>query len=66
MLSVLVALWLLFGVNQGAECCPAPYHVELSGRAKCSASTEIGDELSKPKEIKVSWGTLKRIYRGKG
>jgi hypothetical protein len=62
MFSVLVALWLLFGFNQGAEHRLAAHSVELRGQTRCSVSAETGDDPSKPRQIETSWGMIKRIY----
>jgi hypothetical protein len=64
MFSVLVALWLLFGFNQGAEHRLAAHSVELRGQTRCSVSAETGDDPSKPRVVQTSWSQIKLMFHG--
>jgi hypothetical protein len=64
MLSVLVALWLLFGFNQGSEHRLVAHPVELGDQKKCSAIEETGDDPSKPRVIQTSWSQIKLMFHG--
>lgn len=67
MLNVLIALWLFFGFNEGAEHRLVPHNVGLSHQNEYSASVEVGDEeigdASKPRIESVSWGKIKALFR---
>lgn len=62
MFSVLVALWLLFGFDQGAEHNRATQPVELTDQKECSTIEEIGADQAKPRVENTSWGQIKRMY----
>jgi hypothetical protein len=64
MLSVLVALWLLFGFNQGSEHRLVAHNTELSDQKKCSVSADIGDDPSKPRVVQTSWSQIKLMFHG--